>query len=160
MLVRSLTLSLHTFHSRFHDNASCWAYLESVRWPNGPLCPQPECRSLNDAGRWKPRDYRMQCRRCGKQFHAATGTQLAGSHLAMEQWFTAIYLILGTNGEITSTELARQLSVTRKTAARVTACVRRLRDDHRDLVQRILEEGEPKRTSRRRRKLAERFEGP
>jgi len=40
-------MSLTQFSARFPDDAACWAHLEKMRWPQGPVCPK--CGSVDDA---------------------------------------------------------------------------------------------------------------
>jgi Transposase zinc-ribbon domain len=40
-------MSLLPFLKRFPDDEACWARLEVVRWPNGPVCQH--CGAVDDA---------------------------------------------------------------------------------------------------------------
>jgi transposase-like protein len=106
-------MSLFNFQLRFPDDDSCWAFLESIVWPNGPVCPR--CGSIANSAPWKPRPHRWQCRACKAQFRVASETALAGRHLSMHRWFVAIYLV-ATDPHLTSVELAEHLSVWQSTA--------------------------------------------
>jgi|SRR5665213_1929472 len=128
--------------SRFADDDVCWTYLEEYLWPNGPICPA--CGSVGDATRWKPRPHHWQCyyrrrggKPCGKQFHAAYGTPMQGSHLPKRKWFEAIFL-LSTSPGLSTVALGRRLDVGQKTAWLVA---RRLRQNsflERDLASDIV----------------------
>jgi hypothetical protein len=101
--------------SRFTDDDACWKFLEAAQWPKGPVCPN--CDSVGDATPWKPRPHYWQCfyKGCGKQFHAAYGTPMEGTHLPMRKWFEAIYLH-AIAPKISTVELGHRLNVGQKTA--------------------------------------------
>jgi hypothetical protein len=40
-------MSLLAFLKRFPYDDACWVHLETVRWPQGPICPA--CGSIGDA---------------------------------------------------------------------------------------------------------------
>ena len=70
------------FNERFHDEAACRAYLESVRWPDGVCCPRcPEAKVWT----MKPPFYR--CAACGHDFTVTTNTLFADTHLPLRLWF-------------------------------------------------------------------------
>jgi transposase-like protein len=128
-------VSLFSFNLRFPDDNACWTFLEDSLWPNGPACPR--CESVGDAAPWKPRPHRWQCRACGAQFHVAQETPIAHSHLPMQLWFVAIYLV-ATSPRISSVELARNLDVGQKTAWSVRQRIDRLMVEDGGLLRRIV----------------------
>lgn len=86
-------------------------------WPHGPVCPR--CGCVNNATKLKGKTCRpglYQCRECGKQFTATTGTPLRGTRLSMKQWVLAFYLFASSKNSISSCELGRHLGVGQKTA--------------------------------------------
>ena len=58
----------------FHDEAEAFSYLESVRWPNGPICPH--CGTIGNAYGLKSRLglYRCGEKECRKDFTVRVGT--------------------------------------------------------------------------------------
>ncbi len=98
--------------SKFRSEADCLDYLEAVRWPNGLCCLK--CGIMeriskfttnattrirkNKAGETRtvvvPSRRLYQCKDCGYQFSATTGTVFHDSHLSLIKWFMAVGLIV------------------------------------------------------------------
>ena len=57
-----------------------------------------------------------RCKSCRKHFSVCTGTVLAESRLPLLKWFLAIYMLTSARKSIPSTQMARELGVTQKTA--------------------------------------------
>ena len=129
-------MSTHALDARFPDEDACWRHLEAARWPDGVVCPA--CRAVGSSAPWKPRHRRWQCGRCGAQFRATHGTPLQGTHLELRTWFHAAHLVLGLPYRVSSLRLARELGVTKKTALRMAATLRRLEAEHGDLARGIV----------------------
>jgi transposase-like protein len=82
----------------------------------------------------KPMAYR--CRDCRKHFSVRTGTILAESRLPLQKWLLAIDMLTSARKGIPSTQMARELGVTQKTAWFLAQRIRETwlkdRDDHMD----------------------------
>lgn len=107
-------MNLTVFMRRFATDDACRTHLESVRWPNGPVCPH--CRSGDGAGPVGGRPGFYRCWACGKQFSVTVGTPMHGTHLPLRLWYLAIYLVLASSKGISSVKLAEHLGVGQKTA--------------------------------------------
>ncbi len=127
------------FLFRFPDDQACWAFLEQMLWPKGPVCPK--CDSVGNAAPWSPRSHRWQCRQCGAQFHVVQETALVGSHVTMHRWFSAIYLMTHSP-RLSSVELGRQLGLRQKTAWSMQQRIQRLRIEDASLLRKIVEAAE------------------
>jgi len=57
-----------------------------------------------------------RCKSCRKHFSVRTGTVLAESRLPLLKWLLAIYMLTSARKGIPSTQMARELGVTQKTA--------------------------------------------
>ena len=57
-----------------------------------------------------------RCKDCRKHFSVRTGTVLAESRLPLLKWLLAIYMLTSARKGIPSTQMARELGVTQKTA--------------------------------------------
>jgi Transposase zinc-ribbon domain len=125
-----------TFMLRFPDEDVCWKFLEDTFWPRGPACLS--CGSIGDAAPWKPRPHRWQCRACGNQFHAAQETALAGSHVRMDLWFQAMY-VMALNPSLSAKALSGALDLRReKTAWSMQQRIRKLITQDSILVRNIV----------------------
>ena len=100
----------------FHDNDAARAYLESVRWPNGPVCPH--CKSENEY-RLEGEAHRkglLKCADCRKQYSVTVGTVFERSKIPLCKWLMAAYLLCSSKKGISAHQLARTLGVTYKSA--------------------------------------------
>jgi IS605 OrfB family transposase len=130
-------MSLVSFLSRFPDDDACWAHLEAMRWPAGPVCPR--CGSVGEATAQKSRVHYWQCRACRALFAVAMGTALEGTHLPMRTWFTALYLVAASSEGISSVKLGEHLDIGQKTAWFLGQRIRRMMDGRDGLLRGIVE---------------------
>jgi transposase-like protein len=101
----------------FHDEQSAFDYVEKRVWPNGTICPH--CGGLDRIGKMGGKSTRLglyKCYQCRKPFTVRIGTIFEGSHVALNIWLQAMYLIAGSKKGISSNQLHRTLGVTLKTA--------------------------------------------
>src|SRR5690606_27981068 len=98
----------------FHDEAAAFEKLESIIWPNGPVCPH--CGEAKRIGalegvRSKPskknpegilRHGLKKCYNCRKQFTVRIGTVFEESHVPLHKWFQATYLLCSSKKGISS----------------------------------------------------------
>jgi transposase-like protein len=103
---------------RFRDPLSAAEYLEGVRWPNGPTCPHcgehdraPYLLNTPSATRrvWK-------CKACRKQFTVMVGTIFESSHIGLDKWLLAFYLLCSSKKGMSAHQLHRMLGITYKSA--------------------------------------------
>ncbi|MGA9866371.1 MAG: IS1595 family transposase [Acetobacteraceae bacterium] len=107
----------------FHDEAAAFAELEATLWPHGPVCPR--CGGLDRITAVK--GGRMGLRRCGpckRQFTVTVGTVFASSHVPLNLWLQAVYLMCSSKKGISSHQLMRTLEVQYKTAWFMTHRIR------------------------------------
>lgn len=101
----------------FHDEQAAYVYVESRLWPHGPVCPK--CGGLDRIGKMSGKSTRIgayKCYDCRKPFTVKIGTIFESSHVKMNVWLQAMYLIAGSKKGISSNQLHRVLGVTLKTA--------------------------------------------
>jgi len=67
--------------------------LESIRWPNGPICPHCGGNRSTKIESQKARDGLIQCNECRKQFTVTVGTIMHRSHITLRQWVQAFHSI-------------------------------------------------------------------
>jgi len=111
-----------------HDEAAAFAHVEDMLWADGAVCPK--CGVVGNAYdlkgvRSKPsakspqgveRHGLKKCKDCGKQFTVRIGTIFESSHVKLNLWLQAIYLMTSSKKGISSHQLHRTLGVTVKTA--------------------------------------------
>jgi len=101
----------------FHDEEAAYAYVEARVWPQGPVCPH--CGGVDRVGKMGGKSTRIgtyKCYQCRKPFTVKIGTIFEASHVPMNLWLQAMYLIAGSKKGISSNQLHRILGVTLKTA--------------------------------------------
>ena len=76
----------------FPDEQACEAYLFRMRWPNGFVCPEPDCCCCSCAP-LKSRAFTYQCSLCRRQTSITAGTLMHRSKLPLTIWFSAAGLI-------------------------------------------------------------------
>src|ERR1700719_912166 len=89
----------------FGDDAKCRAYLEGLRWPDGPSCPS--CKS-GKVYRILKRD-QFVCDSCSYQFSVTAGTIFHDTHLPLWKWFLATYLLCESRKGMSANQISRML---------------------------------------------------
>lgn len=107
---------------RFENEEAARAYLESLRWPNGPICPK--CGSAKKPYDVKNGRYRCSDKDCRADFTVRVGTVFESSHIALHKWLLAAYLLCSSKKGISSHQIHRMLGVTYKTAWFMTHRIR------------------------------------
>jgi transposase-like protein len=105
----------------FHDEAAAYAKLESIVWPNGPVCAR--CGRPDRIGKFKGKATRIgvyKCYGCRKQFRVTINMVFESSHVKLHQWLRAAYLLASSKKGISSNQMARALGVTVKSGWFVT----------------------------------------
>lgn len=128
----------------FHDEALAFAHVESILWPNGPVCPR--CEGVDNATKLtlKPakrvkkvkgevvvgRDgkpvmveqpvrhgvWKCKNKECRAQFTVRVGTLFEESRMPMTKWLQAIYLMAASKKGISTHQLKRTLECDQKSA--------------------------------------------
>ena len=101
----------------FHDEAAAYKFVEARIWPNGPVCPH--CGGMDRISPMKGKSTRIgayKCYQCRKPFTVKIGTVFESSHVKMNLWLQAIFLMASSKKGISSNQLHRTLGVTLKTA--------------------------------------------
>lgn len=108
------TTSLFEFFKLFPEEESARIYFESKRWGDTPTCAHCGSISTVECKNHKPMPYR--CRDCRKHFSVRTGTVLAESKIGLQKWLMAIYMMTTARKGIPSTQMAKELGITQKSA--------------------------------------------
>jgi transposase-like protein len=116
----------------FHDEEAAFAHLESVLWPNGPVCPHCGVVSTKHYDLRKSRLGLRKCctKECRKQFTVRVGTVFESSHIPLHKVLQAVYLMSSSKKGISAHQLHRTLEVTYKAAWFLAHRIREaMRDD-------------------------------
>ena len=104
----------------FHDEAAAFAKVESVLWPQGPVCPS--CGAMDRITAIKPnveKRVRLGLKKCGhckRQFTVRIGTIFEESKLPLHIWLQAIHLMCASKKGVSAHQLHRTLEITYKSA--------------------------------------------
>jgi transposase-like protein len=114
--------------AHFQDEAAAFEFVESIIWPDGPICPHCGNREkiyvLKGVRTKKNKKHPegverhglKKCGKCLKQFTVRIGTIFEASHLPLHQWLQAFHLLCSSKKGISSNQLARVLGVKLQTA--------------------------------------------
>lgn len=107
----------------FDDEAAAFEMVESIVWPNGPVCPHcggKERIYVLKGVRSKPsqknpkgveRHGLKKCGHCRKQFTCRIGTVFEDSHIPLHLWLQAFHLLCASKKGISSHQLHRLLGI-------------------------------------------------
>ena len=109
-------LTLLEVADKFSDNDKARAWLEELRWPNGPHCPF--CGSFNVQSNIKHKTMTHRCRDCDDKpmFSMRHGTILAETRIPYRKWAIAIYLYSTNLKGVSSMKMHRELGISQKSA--------------------------------------------
>lgn len=96
----------------FPDEQSAIDHLTAIRWKHGAFCPH--CGSTKIYHFSDQRNHK--CGDCRKRFSIKVGTIFEDSKIELRKWFMAIWLLTSHKKGIASTQLAKDIGVTQKTA--------------------------------------------
>lgn len=103
--------------ARFHDSAVARQHLESIRWPDGPVCPH--CGAMDRMSKLEGKSHRpglYDCGHCRDQFTVTVGTVFERSKITLDKWLFAATLMASSKKGVSSKQIERMLGVTYKTA--------------------------------------------
>ena len=117
MLPTPKDLTLDQIQEHFSTDDKARSYLESIRWPNGIVCPH--CQQKDQKAFWviaenKDKQIRgglRQCVPCGKQFTVTVGTIFEDSKIPLRKWLVAWYLLCSSKKGISALQIQRMLGL-------------------------------------------------
>lgn len=113
----SETLTLEQIQAHFADEAKARAYLETIRWPDGIICPH--CQQSDQKSFWKIEENKekkiraglRQCVPCKAQFTVTVGTVFEDSKIPLRKWLIAWYLLCASKKGISALQIQRMLGL-------------------------------------------------
>jgi transposase-like protein len=94
------------------DEQTAIDHFRAIRWKNGAFCPH--CGSTKVYHFSDNRTHK--CGDCRQRFSIKVGTIFEDTKIGLRKWFMAIWLITSHKKGIASTQLAKDIKVTQKTA--------------------------------------------
>jgi transposase-like protein len=99
----------------FRNDEAARALIETLRWPNGPVCVH--CGSIGKAYATKrPGLYRCGEPECRKDFTVTMKTVMERSKVPLHKWMMAFYLMCASKKGVSAHQLHRALGITYQTA--------------------------------------------
>jgi transposase-like protein len=98
----------------FQDADKAREWLEALLWTDGRVCGY--CGVLNESTPLATRPGYYQCKACRKQFTVKVGTVFERSHIALNQWLMAAFLICASKKGISAHQMHRMMGITYKSA--------------------------------------------
>jgi transposase-like protein len=101
-------IDLSTLMARFACESKCREYLERLRWPNGPVCAK--CGGKEFA-RVQGRESILRCTGCQTQVSVMAGTVFNDSHLPLQKWFLATFILTQSKKGVSACQIQRMLGI-------------------------------------------------
>jgi len=104
--------------AKFHDEAAARAHLETLLWPDGPVCPR--CGVFGDrvtklqGKSTRPGVYK--CKECRKPFTVTVGTVMERSHVPLSTWLLAAQFMASSKKSMSALQLQRMIGTNYETA--------------------------------------------
>ena len=132
-------MNLLDLFQRYQDNDVAIAYLESIRWKDGVMCPY--CNSNKTCKHHvKDRKKKWQCWNCKHSFSVTVGTIFHHTHIDLNKWFWLISLMLNAKKRLSACQAARDLGMRRPTVWSMMHRIRKaMATDQAALLQGIVE---------------------
>jgi transposase-like protein len=98
--------TLLEMEQRFGTEDACRQYLTQLRWPTGFICPA--CQGKVG---WLDRRHRWTCQDCRRQSTVTAGTIFEGTHLPLQIWFRAVWLVTSQKSGASALGMQRVLGL-------------------------------------------------
>lgn len=110
-------LTLMSVMTRFSTEEAAIDYFEHVRWPRGVTCPH--CGNGDDERIYKLTPNRAKkirlglykCGACRETFTVKVGTVMEDSHVPLNKWLIAFYMMCASKTQVSALQLQRQLEI-------------------------------------------------
>jgi len=108
-------LTLLEIMRRYSTEEAARAYFEKMRWPNGPVCPHCGSTDKNYAltpnKKARIREGLYKCGTCDDRFSVTVGTVMESSHVPLNKWLIAFYMMCASKTQVSALQLQRQLEI-------------------------------------------------
>ena len=114
------------FNNQFPNDDACLEWLKNYLYPDGIFCKP--CGMVTNHSKLSSIPV-YSCNRCGSHNHPMAGTIFERSHISLNKWFYAMFLMSATRCGISAKQLERELGCSYKTAHRMFKQIRLLLQD-------------------------------
>lgn len=98
----------------FQDATKARAWLEKLLWVGGRSCGY--CGTVDASTPIKGREGYYQCKACRKQFTVQVGTVFERSHIPLNKWLMAAFLLCASKKGMSAHQIHRMVGITYKSA--------------------------------------------
>ena len=98
----------------FADGTKARAWLEALLWADGRACGY--CGAVDESTPLPARPGYYQCNACRKQFTVMVGTVFERSHIPLNKWLFAAFLLCASKKGISAHQMHRMVGITYKSA--------------------------------------------
>jgi transposase-like protein len=101
----------------FQDADAAREWLETLLWPEGPICPH--CGLIGAAYKMHNKSQRpgvYKCKGCEQQFTITVGTVFERSHIPLNKWLFAFSMMVASKKGVSAHQIHRMLGITYKSA--------------------------------------------
>src|ERR1700744_1071335 len=98
----------------FKDATKARSWLEALLWADGRSCGY--CGAVDESTELPTRPGFYQCNACRKQFTVMVGTVFERSHIPLNKWLLAAFLLCASKKGISAHQMHRMLGITYKSA--------------------------------------------
>lgn len=114
---RPTELTLIEITKRFATEEPAREYFEQLRWPDGPFCPH--CGNADRERIYKVtanqdkkiRSGLYKCAECREGFTVTVGTVMEDTHIPLNKWLIAFYVMCASKTQVSALQLQRQLEI-------------------------------------------------
>jgi transposase-like protein len=99
-------------NATFQDEATARQWLEAQLWADGRACPH--CGLIDESTAITTRPGWYQCNACRAQFSVTVGTLFERSHIPLNKWLMAAFLICASKKGMSTHQLHRMIGVSYK----------------------------------------------
>jgi transposase-like protein len=103
----------------FQDAETAREWLETQRWPDGPICPHCGNSDQDKITILKGKAHRpglYKCNECRRQFTVMVGTVMERSHIPLNLWAMAMFIMASAKKGVSARQMARMMGVPLKTS--------------------------------------------
>jgi transposase-like protein len=110
--MKDVTISTYEITKKFPNERATRIYLEKLRWDGCPVCPYCGCDKIQS----RHIEGYFRCLTCTEDFTVRTGTIMERSHIPLDKWIMAMYLMVTARKGISSLQLSKEIGITQKSA--------------------------------------------
>jgi transposase-like protein len=115
--MKDMELTLIQMTQRFSTEEAAREYFEQLRWPTGPSCSH--CGNADATRIYKVtanpqkkiRAGLYKCAECGEGFTVTINTVMEDSHIPLNKWLIAFYMMCASKTQISALQLQRNLEL-------------------------------------------------